>query len=129
MDQNQPEDLIVKHVTQTLPTLLLCLAALTPLSSKAQEPARIIEIHARRFAFSPSEITLKPGEAVKLRLVSDDVTHSLVVPGLRIKQEVSKGHPVDITVAPDSVGDFRGECGRFCGSGHGSMLFVIHVKE
>lgn len=100
-----------------------------PLASPAQEQTRTIEIHAHRFAFSPSEITLNKGETVKLRLLSDDVTHSLLVPGLQIRQEVSKGHPVEITVTPDSSGDFRGECGRFCGSGHGSMLFTVHVKD
>jgi cytochrome c oxidase subunit II len=110
----------VKHSLKILTVLLL-------LSSFAK--SETIEIHARRFAFAPSEITLKPGETVQFHLVSDDVPHSLVVPGLHIKQEVSKGHPADFTVTPSGPGDFPGECGRFCGSGHGSMRFTIHVKE
>jgi len=98
-------------------------------TARAQESDSTIEVHAKRFAFVPAEITLKRGETATLKLFSDDVPHSLVVPGLRINQEVSKGHPVEVTVTPGSTGDFRGECGRFCGSGHGSMLFVVHVKE
>lgn len=113
-----------------LPTLLMLgLATQATSTSLAQEQIRTIEIHARRFAFSPAEITLKRGEAVKLRLFSDDVAHSLVVPGLQIRQEIPKGHPAEVTVTPNSSGDFRGECGRFCGSGHGSMLFTVHVKD
>ena len=109
--------------------LMLGFVQLATRTSSAQEQIRTIEIHARRFAFSPAEITLKKGEAVKLRLISDDVAHSLVVPGLHIKQEIPKGHPAEVTVTPNSSGDFRGECGRFCGSGHGSMLFTVHVKD
>ena len=109
--------------------LTLCLFFPMAAAVRAQAPSSTIEIHAHRYAFTPSEITLKPNETVKLKLISDDVTHSLLIPGLNINKEVAKGHPVEIDVTPTSVGDFRGQCGRFCGSGHGSMLFVVHVKE
>lgn len=120
----------MKYVRKILTALLMLGVAtrVTP-TSLAQEQIRTIEIHARRFAFVPAEITLKKGETVKLRLISDDVAHSLVVPGLEIKQEIPKGHPAEVTVTPNSTGDFRGQCGRFCGSGHGSMLFTVHVKD
>jgi len=94
-----------------------------------QEPTRTIEIHAKRFSFSPSEITLKVGETVDLRLVSEDVMHALVVNDLDINREVEKGHPVDVIVTPKAAGDFHGQCGRFCGAGHGSMTFTVHVTD
>lgn len=97
--------------------------------SMAQEPANTIEIHAHRFSFTPSEITLKKGETVKLRLISDDVAHSLVVPDLKINAPMVKSHSTEIIVTPDKTGDFKGECGKFCGSGHGSMTFTVHVKD
>lgn len=97
--------------------------------SMAQEPTNTIEIHAKRFSFTPAEITLKKGETVKLRLISDDVAHSLVVPALKINAPMVKARPTEITVTPDRTGDFRGQCGKFCGSGHGSMTFSIHVKD
>lgn len=40
----------------------------------AQEPGRTIEIHAKRFSFSPAEITLKKGETVKLEHFSHRCT-------------------------------------------------------
>jgi cytochrome c oxidase subunit 2 len=98
-------------------------------TGNAQGGGRTIEIHAKRFQFEPSEITLQKGETVTLRLFSDDVTHSLVIKELGVSREVSKGHEQDVTVTPDKAGDFRGKCGRFCGSGHGSMSFMVHVKE
>ena len=115
-------------ISRTLTALLLITMQAAP-AIRAQQPDRTIEIHAHRFSFEPSEITLKRDEVVQLRLVSDDVTHALLVPGLNINQEIKKGKPVDLTVKPATAGDFRGQCGRFCGGGHGSMLFVVHVKE
>lgn len=120
----------MKYIKRFLSAVLvLGLFTQIPSPSSAQEETRTIEIHAHRFSFSPSEITLKKGEAVKLRLISDDVTHGLLIPGLQIKQKVSKGRPVEIPITPNSVGDFRGECANFCGSGHGTMLFIAHVKD
>ena len=117
-------------MTRTLLALLMLAAvAHPPTRFLAQEQARTIEIHARRFEFQPSEITLKKGEPVTLRLISDDVTHSLRVPGLNINQEMRKDHPAEITVTPAGAGDFKGECGHFCGSGHGKMKFTVHVTE
>jgi cytochrome c oxidase subunit 2 len=96
--------------------------------SRAQEASRTIEVHAKRFSFEPAEIAVKKGETVTLHLISDDVPHSLLIKDLKINQEVKKDHPADVTFTADKVGDFHGKCGRFCGSGHGSMVFTVHVQ-
>ena len=120
----------MKYLQKVLPLLLMiCFFMAVASTTFAAEEMRTIEIHARRYVFSPTEITLKKGETVKLRLISDDVAHSLVVPDLKIKQEMVKGHPSEVMVTPSSVGDFHGMCGRFCGSGHGSMVFTVHVTD
>jgi cytochrome c oxidase subunit II len=93
----------------------------------AQQANKIIEVHARRYAFNPADITVKKGETVRLKLISDDVPHSLVVKDLGINQAITKGHPAELTFTPKQDGDFRGQCGRFCGSGHGQMAFTVHV--
>ena len=112
-----------------LALLMLSVIAHSPSRLLAQQPAHTIDVHARKYNFDPSEITLKKGEPVTLRLTSDDVTHSLRVPGLKINQEVSKDHPAEVTITPSSVGNFKGECGHFCGIGHGKMKFTVHVTE
>lgn len=88
---------------------------------------RTIEIHAHRYAFTPAEITVKIGETVRLKLFSDDVPHSLLIKDLGINQTIAKGRPVEVTITPHAVGDFHGQCGHFCGSGHGKMTFAVHV--
>jgi cytochrome c oxidase subunit 2 len=96
-------------------------------SAIAADGDHTIEIHAHRYAFTPPEITLKKGEAVKLDLFSDDVTHSLVIKDLGINQTITKGKTAEVTLTPQKTGDFHGQCGHFCGSGHGKMTFVVHV--
>ncbi len=98
-------------------------------AATAQEADRTIEIHAKRFSFTPAEITLKKGETVKLVITSDDVTHALVIPALHVKAEVKKDQPAEVTLTADKVGDFQGKCGHYCGHGHGSMKFVVHVTD
>jgi cytochrome c oxidase subunit II len=96
-------------------------------SDIGQQPTRVIEVHAQRYAFEPSSITLQRGETIRLRLISDDVPHSLLVQGLGIDETASKSRPGDLVFTATRTGDFAGRCGRFCGSGHGKMLFTVHV--
>jgi cytochrome c oxidase subunit 2 len=93
----------------------------------AASPATTIEIHAKKFEFVPAEITLKKGVPAKLELTSDDVEHSLVVPGLKINGIMKKGEMTDVSVTPEETGDFPGRCGKYCGLGHKKMHFVVHV--
>jgi cytochrome c oxidase subunit 2 len=106
---------------------LLCLT--TSSHSRAEDTHRTIEIHAKRYSFSPAEITIEKGEKVTLVLNTDDVAHSLVIRGLNVNKEIAKGHPVKIVISSDKEGDFAGQCGRFCGSGHGMMKFIVHVTD
>lgn len=109
--------------------LVLLASIIAPRSAVTESAPRRIEIHARRFSFQPAEITLKKGETVTLALTSDDVAHSLLIEGLHVNGAMTKGHVTEVTITPAAVGDFRGRCGRFCGSGHGSMTFVAHVVD
>lgn len=111
----------------TIAALLLFVSFVAVSPGPAQNEQRVIEIHAKRFAFSPPEITLKRGETVTLSLISDDVPHSLLIEGLGVNAAVSKGHPVQVKITADKAGDFAGRCGRFCGVGHGGMRFIVHV--
>lgn len=93
----------------------------------AQKPVQVVIVHAHRFAFEPSIITVHRGETIDLRLISDDVPHSLLIRELGINEAASKSHPGDTIFTVNRTGDFQGRCGRFCGSGHGHMHFTVHV--
>jgi len=88
-----------------------------------------VEVTARRFTFEPSEITVKKGEPVDFVLKSADVGHGIRIPELNLDVKAKKGSPSEVIFTPDKVGDFTGHCSVFCGSGHGSMIFTVHVVE
>jgi cytochrome c oxidase subunit 2 len=95
----------------------------------AQDSPKVIEIHAKRFSFTPSEITLVKGETVTLDLIADDTVHGLSIPDLNVNATINKGKETRVEVTPSQTGTFNGQCNHFCGVGHGSMLFKVTVKD
>jgi cytochrome c oxidase subunit II len=115
----------------SLSTVLLMGVAtlgLCPGAGPAQ-PANTISIEAHRFAFEPSEITVKKGQEVTLEIHSEDVSHGLVIEELGVRTEIQKGKTAEVKFDPEAIGTFEGRCAHFCGAGHGSMTLVVHVVE
>lgn len=106
---------------------LFTLLASTVASS--DQAKNTIAITAQRFYFSPNEITVKKGQEVKLIIRSKDVSHGLLIEDLGVKTEVKKGQATEVSFTPETAGTFEGKCAHFCGSGHGSMKFTVHVTE
>jgi len=109
---------------------LLCLAgalAATPLESQSR---RVIRITAERFAFTPSEVTLEPGEEVELRLKSDDTAHGFRIVGTGISLTIPKRGRSELSVVfrPTEPGRYTFECTRMCGAGHNFMRGVLVVR-
>lgn len=109
-------------------SVLMSATLLSPLAWAHDEPQRI-EITAHRFAFTPGEITVKKGQPVVLVIKSTDVSHGLRFHDLNINVKVSAGGTTEVTFTPDKTGDFVGHCSVFCGAGHGSMAFKVHVVD
>jgi len=97
--------------------------------SPAQDAPRRIEVVAKRFDFTPSEITLKKGVPVVIALTSKDVDHGLKFKDLNLSIKVKKGQTSEAAFTPAQVGTFVGQCSVFCGSGHGGMKMTLHVTE
>jgi len=109
-----------------LTTVALTLASSLP--ARAQGTPRDIEITAKRFEFTPKEITLKQGETVTLRLTTEDVTHGFFMKALGIDAVVEPAQPTEITITPQTTGSFTTICDHFCGEGHGNMHMKIIVE-
>lgn len=119
----------MKRLSVVFTLMFVCGIVLqAPLHLRAQEP-KVIEIAAKRFAFSPSEITLKKGETVKLKIVSEDVTHGLYLKPLKIDADIQPGKTTEVTVTPQSAGKFTAICDHFCGVNHGNMKMTVVVEE
>lgn len=104
---------------------------LSPPVSYAAPPAQPgrVEITAKRFAFTPDQVTLKRGQPVVLVLKSADVAHGLRFRELDLNIKAGKGQTTEIAFTPTKDGDFTGKCSVFCGSGHGRMSLVLHVVD
>lgn len=92
-------------------------------------PPKIIELKAKRFMFTPGEITLKKGEPVVLRITSGDVTHGLALKELNIKALIEPGKISEVGITPEQIGSFVAACNHFCGAGHSNMHLKINVVE
>lgn len=93
-----------------------------------QASARVIEIDAANFAFSPMQVSVKKGEKVTLRLRSNDGNHGMAIPGLGINTVISEGKTVDIELPTDAAGNFAFRCSVPCGPGHKEMTGTITIE-
>ncbi|HVO21789.1 MAG TPA: cupredoxin domain-containing protein [Anaeromyxobacter sp.] len=104
----------------------LALAAVAP-AVRADEP-KVIEIEAKRFQFTPSELTLAKDQPVILRLHSQDVVHGFYQKELGIDASIEPGRTTDVQLTPHQAGKFVTICDHFCGAGHGNMKMTITVQ-
>ena len=95
----------------------------------AAENEQVIQITAKRFEYSPKEITLKKGVPVVLEFTSLDRLHGFDCPGLKIRMDIHPGKVNRLRFVPDKAGTFPFHCDNFCGSGHEGMKGTITVTE
>ena len=95
----------------------------------AQE-AQVIEISAERFSFNPSEVRVKAGTKLEIRLTSEDTMHGFHIVGTDINLELPKrGRGVASVTFQPTVGRYEFECSQLCGAGHSFMRGVIIAAE
>lgn len=93
----------------------------------AQEP-RVVTISAKRFEFTPNQLTLQRGVPVTLRVTAEDRDHGFYQKELGIALDLTPAHVAEVTITPQKAGRFVVICDHFCGSGHGNMKLVIDVE-
>lgn len=118
-----------KLVESTIVVAMFVATALLIHPMHAEGVPRRIEVTAKRFAFTPGEITLKKGEPVVLVLTSLDVPHGIRFKELGIETKAGKGQSSELSFTPETAGTFVGHCAVFCGAGHGTMTLILHVVE
>ncbi|AFL87496.1 heme/copper-type cytochrome/quinol oxidase, subunit 2 [Terriglobus roseus DSM 18391] len=94
---------------------------------RGSDNPQTVPITAKRYEFTPNELTLKVNEPVVLVFKSDDATHGMHFEDLNLDAVIAKGTGAEVKFTPDKTGDFVGHCAVFCGTGHGGMTLTIHV--
>ncbi len=89
-------------------------------------PKGVILVKGYNYGFSPREITVKEGEVVKIRLVSDDSPHTFTIEELGVDQEFTYGKDANITFTAGKKGTFQIYC-AVPGHKEGGMIGVLNV--
>jgi cytochrome c oxidase subunit 2 len=76
-----------------------------------------------------NELHVPLGRAVRLRMISQDVIHSLFIPAFRVKQDVLPGRYTEMWFRPTRVGRYRLFCTEYCGTDHSVMGGWVEVME
>ncbi|MCX5757738.1 MAG: cupredoxin domain-containing protein [Candidatus Hydrogenedentes bacterium] len=95
----------------------------------ASGDAKVIKVTAKKFEFSPKEITLKKGEPVVLEFTSLDRKHGFNCPGLNIGTAIDPPKVSQVPFTPEKAGAYEFHCDVFCGSGHEQMMGTITVTD
>lgn len=113
--------------------------------SKTEESVQVVEMTAKKYAYSPDEIRVKMGTRVQLKIRATDRTHGFKIrlypegapekgePGLRMadnknnfKLEENQERTIEFVAERPGVYIFR--CSVFCGMGHRGMSGKIIVE-
>jgi cytochrome c oxidase subunit II len=91
-----------------------------------EQETQVVEITAERFTFTPSEVRVKAGTRLEIRLRSEDTAHGFRIMGTEIDVELAKrGRGVKTVTFEPKAGRYTFECSQLCGAGHEFMRGVI----
>jgi cytochrome c oxidase subunit II len=110
-------------------SLMICALILIGLPVWAQDSEQVIEVQAKQFAFTPSEITLTKDVPVVLELTSLDVKHGFNCSGLGLRADIYPGKTTTLRFTPKKTGSFTFYCDVYCGEGHEDMTGFLLVTE
>lgn len=101
-----------------------------PPNAPAPDDVQVVHITAERFSFTPSEIRVKAGTRLEIRLRSDDTAHGFRIIGTDIDVELPKrGRGVATVMFEPKAGRYTFECSKLCGAGHSFMRGLIIASE
>src|ERR1043166_5063083 len=87
----------------------------------AQPKERIIRIDAKRFDYTPGELTLKKGEAVILDPPPRVVLGVFTLREFNLRADMIPDKVTRVRFVPDKTGSFTFLCDIFCGTKHEEM--------
>ena len=90
---------------------------------------QVVRMTAKKFEYTPSQITLKKGVAVVLEITALDRDHGFKVPELGVRADLKSGQVTRVRIVPNRTGTFEFRCDVFCGSGHEDMSGEITVVD
>lgn len=93
----------------------------------AQE--QVIRVTAKKFEYSPDEITVKKGVPLVLEITSLDRDHGFKLPEFGVRADIKPGATTRVRFVPNKTGRFPFRCDVFCGGGHEDMSGELIVVD
>jgi len=91
---------------------------------ETNQERKIITVDAERRKFTPSTITVKQGEKVKLVINNIDTTHNATFETMNVTTDTNDAIILDTSTS----GLYPFHCANYCGEGHKDMKGVVIVE-
>ncbi len=76
-----------------------------------------------------NDLHVPAGQPIVIRMISQDVIHSLYIPALRIQMETLPGRYTQLWFNADRPGTYRLFCSEYCGTDHSNMDGLLTVMK
>jgi cytochrome c oxidase subunit 2 len=93
------------------------------------DPHARVELTARKYDFSATEIPLRKGVPVTFAITTPDFVHGFAVPDLNVRADLVPGKTVQVTFTPREAGRYVFLCDNFCGEAHERMTGFLVVTD
>lgn len=100
----------------------------TEVKAEVKPAVKSFTITAKSWEFSPSTITVKKGDTVRLTIKSVDVEHGFFLPAFNVNADLQPGKTATVEFVADKAGTFSFKCNVLCGEGHGGMNGKLVVE-
>ena len=125
--------------------LVVSVALRAGAQARTEEPVHVVEMTAKKYAYSPEEIRVKKGTRVQLKIRATDRTHGFKIrlypegtpekgePGLRMADnqnnfKLEENQERTIEFVAERPGTYIFRCSVFCGMGHRGMNGKVIVE-
>jgi cytochrome c oxidase subunit 2 len=89
----------------------------------------VINMTSKQWEYDPSEIRVKEGQQILLRIKSTDVPHGFVIEEYRINAFLTPGEVVEVKFIANKAGEYIYFCNVFCGTGHPNHKGKLIVEK
>lgn len=89
---------------------------------------RLFIIKAKKFQYTPNIIKVNYGDTVRIRLISEDVTHGFFLDGYGLETRAHPGQDGSLVFVANKRGKFNFRCSVTCGEFHPYMVGYLVVE-
>jgi len=99
-------------------------------SPPADAPIKEVEVHAKKYEFTPSTIEVPVNTLLRIHLTAVDREHGIRIDSIQGDcARFKPGEPLTVDFFADKPGEYEFSCCKLCGLGHGKMKGKLIVKQ